>query len=110
MNSTSGSVMFAGEFTIARLSPGHAGFTAAAPATAIAAAFARSVNGGGRCDRLAAFGRFVILVGADPVGAVLVGAVEHIGAAHGFHFLRANRVHDSASHAGADHHRDEGGV
>src|SRR6476620_1397358 len=101
MNSTSGSVMLAGEFTIARLSPTHPGFTAAAAAAAVGGAVAGCIDLRRCRNCLATFGRLVVLVGADPVGAVLVGAVEHMGPAHGFHFLRTHRVHDRRGHAGA---------
>jgi hypothetical protein len=54
--------------------------------------------------------RLVVLVGLDPVHAVGIGAVQHVGGADGFHFLRAAGVHDRRRHAGADHHRDEAGI
>ena len=73
-------------------------------------AVARRVDGDGCGNRMPALGRLVVLVGLDPGHAVAVGAVQHVGAAHGFHLLRADRVHDRRGHAGADHHRDEAGV
>jgi hypothetical protein len=54
--------------------------------------------------------RLVVLVGHDPVHAVRVVAVQHVGGADHFHFLRAAGVHDRRRHAGADHHRDEAGI
>ncbi|CAI2934180.1 protein of unknown function [Aminobacter niigataensis] len=95
-------------FTIGWLPPGHPGLTATATAATGGVAWRIDRN---RCGhRVSAFGRLVVLVGLDPVGAVLVGAVEHIGAADRFHLLWAHRVHDRRGHAGADDHRNERGV
>src|SRR5688500_12288605 len=102
MNSTSGSVMLTGEFTIVCLPSRHPGLASAAAAAAIVVAFARSIDGDGCGNRMPALRRLVVLVGLDPGHAVAVGAVKHVGGAHGLHLLRADRVHDRRGHAGAD--------
>ena len=56
------------------------------------------------------FAGLEVLVGLDPGHAVPVGAGQHVGGAHGFHFLRTHRVHDRRGHACTDHHGDEAGV
>ena len=54
--------------------------------------------------------RLVVAVGHDPFLTVRIGAIQDVGSADRFHFLRAARVHDRGRHASADDHRNKAGV